>query len=597
VRLILTEDTAVTTKHSNLPRGRKLPLNPSEVSMKRFSLALFFLGLLSFINPQHGETGTEAYGYGTWLRVIPSGTADIYGGQAANGSGNIVLFQLGQHETLIGNRAIYGGYVLGANASSKDNMVVMDRLCVTGEIVGGIAASSEGSATAQYNDVLLSNNSSAMSGIIGAEADLQGAGRAIASNSRIVLSGSSVQESAVDQKTAIFGGRASLYNYSSGVSYENNAYATSENNLIDVFDWSSIRGDVVGGYASLNQNEGENYSSAAYNTILIEKSSLTKEGTKIVGGQLAGETGRGTAQFNTINLSGVTLAAGTELYGGLVGEEWTSGVNQNLMVFYGNTLSFGRNNLPWNSDTKFKRIANFETFNFTIPSNIAKDAVVVQTENLVLGNGLGSPSYVNSIQYSGQTAPGLAEGDSITLIKSDNTVIDPLGRPVLGAGSEAFQSTDVTVKWGSLFEQEVTTAVTTNALVAQVKEKRAETEPVASISAQFMSNSVAAPSMIYQADPVFVPTVANIETVQGNAKDYVVPSVKLAADSEKTHTMGARGHARNGWASLSTEEKQARREARQARWASMSDEQKAERRVARQARPDGAIIEHGHRHK
>jgi hypothetical protein len=95
--------------------------------------------------------------------------------------------------------------------------------------------------------------------------------------------------------------------------------------------------------------------------------------------------------------------------------------------------------------------------------------------------------------------------------------------------------------------------------------------------------------MIYQepqamANPVFIPTVANIATVQGTAQDYAVPSVRVAGNSENTHTMGRQGYARHNWASLSTEEKQARREARQAHWNSLTDEQKAEKRAARQAR-------------
>jgi hypothetical protein len=556
--------------------------------MKRFYGIFVILAFLSFIDPQYGYTGTGDGGYGTWLEAIPTGERSIYGGQGqAQGSGNVVLFQNVQLETFKGNRGIYGGYVLGANTFSKENMIVLDHLGVTGEIVGGLVDSSEGDAMAQYNDVFLSGNSFAMQGIIGADASLQGEGRAIASNSRIIISGSTVHESAIDQKTAIFGGRALLFDYSTGVSYGQYAYATSDNNFIDIFDGSKIMGDVVGGYVSLNQNvDAGNWSSASDNTIMVENSSITKEGSKIVGGQLAGETGYGTAQFNTVSLSGVDFALGTELYGGLVGEEWTTGVNQNLMVFHGNTLNFGKSNLPWSNDIKFKRIANFEVFNFMIPSNLAKDAVIVQTENLVLGNGIGSPSYVNSIQYSGRTSPGLAVGDYITLIKSDNMVIDPVGRSVFGTGYEAFKSTDVTVKWGSLFEQEFTTAVTTNAIVAQVKGNREEIVPATlSNSNVYKVSSADQPPPPKRGEDIYwtgnhPPTVANLATIQASgekAEDYKI-GVKLASDINDSGIV-----RRHNWKNLTASERTERKVARREAWAAMSEDERNMIREKRKA--------------
>jgi len=59
----------------------------------------------------------------------------------------------------------------------------------------------------------------------------------------------------------------------------------------------------------------------------------------------------------------------------------------------------------------------------------------------------------------------------------------------------------------------------------------------------------------------------------------------------------SKGHHTGDGARILTPEQTERREARKAAWQSLTDEQKAERRAARQARPDGAIIEHGHRHK
>jgi hypothetical protein len=365
-----------------------------------------------------------------------------------------------------------------------------------------------------------------------------------------------------------------------------------------------LTGDVAGGRAG---NPGSMTNTTANgNNVLIKDSSVKKEksdswndievnllndGGSIVGGWINespwgmnNPQGTRTAINNTVTLEGkVDFGKYGSIFGGLLGSAMTpySYSINGVDIFTGNTLNVvnytGSASAMgiWEAESKAYMIANFEKFNFTIPlDTVRQGGTVLATKNLVLGDGNGKPSYVESVQWSGAAKPGLTTGQFIYLINAENT-------------QGEFKNGTVTAKWGSLLEQDLNITKTNNGIMATA----ATDNQIHGGLPMPLSNSQAAPSVGNALMPVF--NGANLSSVMESGKTAVDFEIKPKGTYVRdTDTVGHR----RGWKSLTPSERAERKASRREAWINMSEDERNALREKRQAhmgnRPKrGALFE------
>ena len=235
---------------------------------------------------------------------------DIYGGYAYSywdgneaASNNSVALNASTAEgTIYGGWASSWGGVANANSNSVtvDDSTVVSETGYGGNIYGGYADAGD-IANANSNSVAL-NASTVKYDIYGGYADSAKSGNATASNNRVTVSGSTVEN--------IYGGLANSYG-------DGNAAASS--NRVTV-NGGTVKGTVYGGRAySLT---GAGY--ANNNSVTVSSGTITGS---VYGGYVLG--GSGFVNNNKIILSGTADVSDADLYGR---NSEASGTNNNLVI-------------------------------------------------------------------------------------------------------------------------------------------------------------------------------------------------------------------------------------------------------------------------
>jgi hypothetical protein len=506
----------------------------------------------------------------------------IIGGDGEDSSDNTIVIE----ETTVST--VYGGRDINQINESlvRNNVVSLNVANARGSVFGGYTSSVE--AASAVNNTVRVFHSSVTDDVIGSKSRTQTGIISEASNSFVLISDSSIVSGQV------IGGLALMQ-----TPVETPMYAFANDNMVYITRKSNVYNDVIGGSVDRNErpditDDSFGFSMATNNAVIIEDSTLWKEGTQIVGGLAYGNNGQGFANLNKVYLRSVTFPVDTEVYGGIYGKEYTSGVVDNGDVFWNNLLTFGSEEFPWNDPVVFKRIANFEKFDFWIPSDIEKDSVVVNTKNLVVGDGHGNGSYVNSIQFVGTTVPGLKENDILTLIQSENPIVDPNGKLAINEGRRAFKSSELIAQWGSLFVQTLYTSATNNSIIAK-------TDPAPTPITRLEDATRVIQTVAGTPTSSFIPTtelsvfpetaLSVVPAFDVDLKNYE-QKVKYNTNGE-TYVRHGKGHHRHGM----TQEK---REERRAAWNALSTEEKEARRQLhidrRNARTEGSLFERTGRH-
>jgi len=295
--------------------------------------------------------------------------------------------------------------------------------------------------------VKLENGSKVTNDVYGGSAQVQAAGDAASTSSVTIKDKSSVTGDVYGSFAFTLRGKATATGtvtvinskvdsvYGAVAESNSTSIATGKVTISD----SSVASDVYGGYADTLAGTA----TADNNQVTISDSTLSG---KVYGGYIFSDTGTGTANSNTVTLRGAVNFTGTrELYGGyseVTGKD----------VFTGNTLNVDN----YTGTATFDKIANFEFFNFTIPTSSKDSDAILQTDHLVLGDGADKPSTVGTVQFSGASVPDLKIEDKIILIDSKETVNSSGEKAIDGVD---FKGGDLTVKWGSMFEQLFTSSL------------------------------------------------------------------------------------------------------------------------------------------
>lgn len=364
---------------------------------------------------------------------------DVYGGSAWSGrgastaSGNSVFLDGGSVSGWVS-----GGYARvnkgeGA-ATAERNTVSLKNVTLKRESSSGHAFSEYGVATASDNTFLIGEGTTSNSRVIGGYANSFN-NKAVTGRNNVVMSGGTVQ--------AILGGNA----------VTDNSPALAEQNSV-VVSGGLITRTVTGGRTVKNQTKQETsnieliardnhvhvsggtvemnvYGSSSHHLINTKTSGGTAIATvssvSISGGTIRGNIYGGyseclhydkaTASYlpistalathNTVTLSGAPVfGSDTRLYGG-------DGLGDATSDFYtGNTL----NVFKYFGKTRVAGIANFQNYNFLVPSTLASGSAYLQTGEL----DLGSSPRLGSVLVTADRA--LPDNYSVDLIRSDSAI-------------------------------------------------------------------------------------------------------------------------------------------------------------------------------
>jgi len=330
---------------------------------------------------------------------------------------------------------------------ANGSVTLADGSTTPGDVYGGYAQTDTGKATTTNGSVKLENGSKVTNDVYGGSAQVQAAGDAASTSSVTIKDKSSVTGDVYGSFAFTLRGKATATGTVTVINSKvDSVYgAVAESNSTSIVTGkvtisdSSVASDVYGGYADTLAGTA----TADNNQVTISDSTLSG---KVYGGYIFSDTGTGTANSNTVTLRGAVNFTGTrELYGGyseVTGKD----------VFTGNTLKVDN----YTGTATFDKIANFEFFNFTIPTSSKDSDAILQTDHLVLGDGADKPSTVGTVQFSGASVPDLKIEDKIILIDSKETVNSSGEKAIDGVD---FKGGDLTVKWGSMFEQLFTSSL------------------------------------------------------------------------------------------------------------------------------------------
>jgi hypothetical protein len=493
----------------------------------------------------------------------------VWGAYAQSNSGDFEKYFSGNGDNPIGD-----AYAVNNHVNITDNTIV------SGSVYGGIARASEGSFNkADLNNVTV-KDSTVSNNIIGGFAEVTEGGtvyRLYSEKNNITVDNSTVGGD-------IYGSIASI---KKGAFIES-VYAAE--NDIYIKGNSAIQGDIVGGLilidgVSKEIDEGWSLDFHAYANNISLEGAPNLEGVSIYGGRIIGDP----ENFWTLTSDGVK-------------------VNEVPDAFSYNMLLVN----DYTGVGKLDTISNFEFFSFRLaPDNhLTPETAVLKTVNLYLGsapdsNGDITQSKVgyhpvgyrpdnsdlfgSGIQFSGASAPGLREGATISLIAADHAWnYDGSEEAVEGTH---FESTNIAAKWGSLFEQELTTHLVDNNIVAGVGETFPDGRPTEedSPSTDVFSGQVygqkALTSSLFDTPAYVAPSTTGIEQmVNRDANpDQYLHHVGYASQEGQQAT----GHSK--WRNMTREQ---RKEAFSKLPEAKQNEIKAKRAAWREAHPEGGRRHH-----
>jgi hypothetical protein len=369
-----------------------------------------------------GTNGIPSHGSG-------SGIGSAFGGVAFKGDawGNTVTLQqdaqVARH--VIGGATLRGdayentvnnnGSVIGFDIFSNDGTT---RVSIVGGWIDGrgIGGTQDGDGNAHHNEV---NNHGKVNGgvVLGA---VNGADTGSATYNKVINTGQVVSEAGSSEHADIIG---SYVSNSGGHASHNTVYfndglvwdikggqvasgGDADDNRVVIRD-GRITGDVMGGHtAAAGRHADSNTVEILGGHFQVESNGGPIPNQMIYGGKA--DNGSSSAVNNTLILSNTPVFVDV----GITGGGTDSGTGD---YFTGNTLKVHN----YSGTSKLLTISNFENFDFLLPSGVQNGQTILQTENLILGNGSYSSAVTGlAIAGGGQT---LQEGDDITLIDSDNT--------------------------------------------------------------------------------------------------------------------------------------------------------------------------------
>ena len=220
---------------------------------------------------------------------------NIYGGYAdaadiANANSNSVTVNASMVEG-----TIRGGYAdAGDIANANSNSVALNASTVKDDIYGGYADSAKsGNATASNNRVTVSG--STVENIYGGLANSYGDGNAAASSNSVTVSGSTVAN--------IYGGWAESWE-SGNATASGNSVTVSGRTVVEESDYG---GNIYGGYAVA---DGGGNATASNNRVTVSGGSVVND---ILGGYVYSDSGDAYVGNNSVTVSGSTVE---NIYGG-----------------------------------------------------------------------------------------------------------------------------------------------------------------------------------------------------------------------------------------------------------------------------------------
>ncbi len=315
---------------------------------------------------------------------------DVTGGYAYSENTStpptIIYAETVGNKVTLGNGTLTGGFVYGGNASASGSNLD------TGAV----------NVNADSNDVALSG-ASVQKAVYG------GSSTTVVNTSGLVNAGTEFNSVAIEGNSNVFGnvyaGYVNARNNGSG-----NITANSSDNTVKV-SGSTLTGDVYGGSARADSINGSVTVTSSNNVVTIADSKVSGD---VYGGYVeglvqptTGFTVNAESINNMVNISGNSdFSVNTTIYGGLVDTGTDGTIPPGSNAFTGNTLNIST------SGIKIKQVANFENYNFMLPSSTTNGTVMIETSDGA--DVTGSKVAVTSI------APGvaLASGDKVYLLKT-----------------------------------------------------------------------------------------------------------------------------------------------------------------------------------
>lgn len=285
-------------------------------------------------------------------------------------------------------RSVYGGSSTAAhfpgstgavNSSSNNNRVSLTGTNVREEVYGGyVSAAGQGSgqvtARAENNTVVIGANSTVNDNIYGGFVDASEIGThnmvTLASGNKVTITGGSTAN------LNVMGGYAKVQTFGSGT-----IDVTAANNTVTIEN-AHLNGNIYGGI------------------VLGDTQTLPKTTAKAIG--------------NTVNISGnSTFSSNTSIYGGFVDFGTLGLIPTGFDVRTGNTLNVST------AGISIKKVANFESYNFWLPSSTTNNTTMIQTTDEAYLTG-------SSVTVKGvESSAALKSGDTVYLLKTGGLIGNP----------------------------------------------------------------------------------------------------------------------------------------------------------------------------
>ena len=348
---------------------------------------------------------------------------------------------------------VFGGISNDLNAHTDSNTVTIMKGTVANDVNGGYSYSQSTTNPANViyaesvaNTVVLENGTAARAVYGGNSTALHelgstGAANAFADSNKVTVNGATIGEEIFGGRSTARGQGSGLVNLSAddnevsvganttvtgsvyGGSAEGteistgNIVANASGNRVSIAGGANIGQGVFGGYATgTTIGTGTIAVTANDNTVTIADAHVNGD---VYGGFVMGDAQVDTsttakATGNTVNISGnSTFSTNSSIYGGFVDTGTTGQIPPGADALTGNTLNVAT------SGINIKKVGNFETYNFWLPSSTTNNTTMIQTSG---GADLtGSTVAVKAVD------PGVAlkAGDTVYLLKTAGLTGNP----------------------------------------------------------------------------------------------------------------------------------------------------------------------------